>query len=171
MKNSNVGKRIKYYREENNLTQQQLADKIGVTCEMISRYERGINDPYNRINVLAKVLNVDLIELLQKDNNANFPKQIPLFTKIPKNFEFYTENTNYFYTCPDWIFKKDKKSFAVDMDLIKGEDNGIFYISPRTKPKRDCFVLGNRNDCLKIERFENQKDILGVVLSKEVRLF
>ncbi len=171
MKILNVGKRIKHYREENGLTQQQLADKIGVTCEMVSRYERGVNDPYNRINVLAKVLNVDLAELLQKNNNTNFSKEIPLFTKIPKNFEFYIENTNFFYTCPEWIYKKDKKSFAIDIDLVNGEENGVLYVSPRTKPKDDCFVILNKNNYLKLERFQDHKEIIGVLLAKEIRIF
>ena len=40
MKNNYIGENIRTYRARANLTQQQLADKVGVSWEMISRYER-----------------------------------------------------------------------------------------------------------------------------------
>ncbi len=169
MKPSKIGKKIKYYREENKMTQQELADKIGVTYEMVSRYERGVNEPYKKLNIIAKALNVDVSELLQEVNNASISFQIPLFTKIPKSFD--SENTNFFYTCPTWIQEKDRKTFALDMELVEKEENGVYYISPRTKPERNSLVLLKKGNGLKIEGFENQKDVLGIVLGKEIRLF
>ena len=171
MKSSKVGKKIKYYREENKLTQQQLADKIGVTWEMVSKYERGVNEPYNRIEAIAKALNTSISELLQDNNIASFGSQIPLFTKIPKDNKFDFENTTFYYTCPEWILKKDKKAFAIDMSLVEKDSEGVYYISPNTKPERNSLVLLKRGNGFKIEEFKNQKDILGIVLGKEIRLF
>ncbi len=165
----NIGKRIKYYREVNNFTQQDLADKVGITYEMVSRYERGTSQPYRRLKDLAKALNVELSELLQNTDSSGSSSLIPLFTKMPNSF--HIENTHYFYTCPTWIIEKDKKAFAIDMGLINDEEDGVFYVSTKTKPKENSFVLFKKANGLKIEKFENQKNILGVVLGKEIRLF
>ena len=60
-----VGARIKAARESRELTQDQLARKLGVTWVTISRWERGINPPpVNRLRVLAQVLGVSSGDLL-----------------------------------------------------------------------------------------------------------
>ncbi len=171
MKSSKVGRKIKQYREESQLTQQDLADKIGVTWEMISRYERGINEPYNRIEIIAKALNTNISELLQDNNIANFQNNIPLFTKAPKNLDFSRDNTTFYYVCPEWIFQKDKGAFAIDMNLIEKNNDGVYYISPNTKPKEKNLVLINKKNNLTIEKFQKQNEILGTVLSFEKRVF
>lgn len=171
MKRSTVGRKIKYYREERKFTQQELADKIGVTWEMISRYERGVSEPYGRIEAIAKALNTHVGELLQNNNNTNYSNQIPLFTKIPKNFNFDIEKTRYFYTCPLWILKKDRGVFALDMSIVKEEKEGIYYISPNTKPKKDSFILFLKENKLFVGKFQNQKNIIGTVLTIEEKTF
>lgn len=40
-----IGSRIRRYRKENGLTQEQLADKINVTKNRVSNWEQGINRP------------------------------------------------------------------------------------------------------------------------------
>lgn len=40
-----IGKRIRKYREDRNLSQKALADKIGVSNSRISNWEKGINRP------------------------------------------------------------------------------------------------------------------------------
>lgn len=40
-----IGSRIRKYREENNLTQKQLAEKIGVSNSRVSNWEQGLNRP------------------------------------------------------------------------------------------------------------------------------
>ena len=41
----NFGRRLKMARENLNLTQQELADAVGITKSMISAYENGMTDP------------------------------------------------------------------------------------------------------------------------------
>ena len=43
------------YRAENNLTQKELAENIGVKQQVISRFERGLVNP--RIDFVQKILN------------------------------------------------------------------------------------------------------------------
>ena len=52
-----IGRRIRHYRLLRGLTQEELAKKIGVSWEMVSRYENGRSDPTNRIVFIANALN------------------------------------------------------------------------------------------------------------------
>ena len=40
-----IGSRIRKYREENDLSQKQLAEKIGVSNSRVSNWEQGLNRP------------------------------------------------------------------------------------------------------------------------------
>lgn len=178
MKPSKLGKKIKQYREEKKLTQQQLGDSIGVSWEMISKYERGINEPYNRIERIAKALDVEVSDLLVNENKDFGFNRIPLFVTIPKNREFIQENTSYFYTCPLWILEIDKSVFALDASLIEDseKDKGVLYVSTKAEEKLNCFLLKYKEGSLYLSKKENSEqedgfNIIGVVLSKEVRLY
>ena len=59
------GDRIAYLREQNNLTQQQLADKIGVTRASLSHYEKNRREPdYETLQKLADFFEVSVDYLL-----------------------------------------------------------------------------------------------------------
>lgn len=60
-----IGKIIKEKREQKGLTQQLLADKIGVTRDMLAHWERDRNNPRvdNLIN-LADLFNCSLDEMV-----------------------------------------------------------------------------------------------------------
>ncbi len=61
---SHLGERIRKFRKENNLTQQQLADLLGVSRESISMYERGERTPrYEKLIKLAQLSKLSLDEL------------------------------------------------------------------------------------------------------------
>jgi len=60
-----VGKRIKKFRIENNLTQKQFADKIGLNHSIISYIEAGKrNLSPETIKIISKILNVTPSELI-----------------------------------------------------------------------------------------------------------
>ncbi len=46
-------KRLKELREENNLTQEQLANKISTSKQVLSRYEKNQREP--GINIVSKI--------------------------------------------------------------------------------------------------------------------
>lgn len=64
-----VGERIKYLREQAGMTQQELAEKIGVRFPAISKYETGTVDnlPLKKIQALADALGVTGAQLLGWD--------------------------------------------------------------------------------------------------------
>jgi len=64
----NIGKEIKAQRELNNLTQQELADKIGVSCSTIGKYETNDREPNAQMLVnLADIFNITVDELLGRE--------------------------------------------------------------------------------------------------------
>ena len=65
MDQEKIGKFIAELRKEKNMTQEQLAEKMGVTDKSISRWENGKTMPnISIINILANELNCTIQELL-----------------------------------------------------------------------------------------------------------
>ena len=83
-----TGQTIKRLREEKNLTQTQLAEKIGVSCKAVSKWEtsKGLPD-ITLIEPLSQALGVSVMELMSGDTviNKNLSSNM-LFSK--------------FYVCP-----------------------------------------------------------------------
>ena len=61
-------KNRKFYkkiRKDNNLTQKELADKLGVTYQAVSKWENGLNIPdIGIIKEISKIYNIEIDELL-----------------------------------------------------------------------------------------------------------
>ena len=66
MKNIKIllGKRIKEIRTSKNITQEQLAEKIGVEQRNISYIERGLTFPSQYLVKLSEALDVSIAEML-----------------------------------------------------------------------------------------------------------
>lgn len=66
MKNNNFGKFIYELRKENNMTQKELAEKIGVTDKAVSRWENGKNYPDIEImQSISDIFGISVSELLE----------------------------------------------------------------------------------------------------------
>jgi transcriptional regulator with XRE-family HTH domain len=53
------GKRLRYIRRHKDLTQEQLAEAVGISIEFLSNLERGVNAPsFETLEKLATVLEV-----------------------------------------------------------------------------------------------------------------
>ena len=57
------GIRLKTLRQENGLTQKELADLVNVNQSQISRYEQNTMPEYPTLNKIAKVLNIKIEDL------------------------------------------------------------------------------------------------------------
>jgi transcriptional regulator with XRE-family HTH domain len=167
-----IGENIRKYRNRLNLTQDQLADKIGVTWEMISRYERGQSSPMNKLDKISDALGISLGDLISEDKSQSY--EVPLFIRPPKGMNFKKENTTLYYSCPKWLFKIDPEIFAIDLNIIKtGEyrysDTGYVFISPNLEIQDGDLVLIQKDDTLYIKKFEyNTQESLGKVMLEEI---
>ncbi|NLZ24737.1 helix-turn-helix transcriptional regulator [Candidatus Dojkabacteria bacterium] len=178
MKQSYIGENIRIYRERANLTQQELADKVGITWEMISRYERDESMPYKKLENISKALDVSKSQLLEKhtpERYSTMQYKIPLFVKLPKSCKFHPTQTNYFYICPEWILQRDRDCIAIDTSLIINDESpfsrdGVVYVSINIKPEIDDYILIKQNKGLVIDRYKgDNSNVLGKILAQEIR--
>lgn len=72
MQNSKVGNIIRTLRQERNMTQKQLADKMNISDKTVSKWERGLGCPdISLIPELSDLLEVDTQRLLVGDMTPN----------------------------------------------------------------------------------------------------
>ena len=98
MDQEKIGKFIAELRKEKNMTQEQLAEKMGVTDKSISRWENGKTMPdYTLLKDLCNELDININELLSgekiKENdyvNKSEENLIKLRKQIDKRKKFLT---------------------------------------------------------------------------------
>ena len=62
-----LGEVIKNYRTKNKMTQEFVAEAVGVSRQSVSKWEQGITDPStSNLFALAKLFNVSVEELLKE---------------------------------------------------------------------------------------------------------
>ena len=63
----NLKDNLKRLRKEHNLSQEDLAEKLGVSRQSVSKWEQGITDPSTaNLFALAKLFGVSVEELLKE---------------------------------------------------------------------------------------------------------
>lgn len=68
---TSIGKRISVARKSNNMTQMEFADKLNVSFQAVSNWERGISMPdIAKLPDIASLLGLSIDELLGRDSNA-----------------------------------------------------------------------------------------------------
>lgn len=74
-----IGERIKQLRLERNLTQQELADRLGTSKQAIYKYENGVvtNIPLDRLEQLANILSTTTSYLTGWEENNEQNKATP----------------------------------------------------------------------------------------------
>jgi len=178
MKRNYIGENIRIYRERAKLTQQQLADKVGVSWEMISRYERSTSSPLKKIQKITKALGVSESQLLQEhipEGLLQNDLRVSLFTQIPSPARFDPLQTNYYYFCPEWVAKNYENVIAIDGSLVTSQivdvKNSVFFLSTDTPIKTDDYILVRGYDSLELKKYarDSKEDILGKLLAQEIR--
>lgn len=67
-----LGSKITMLREKNNLTQQELAEKLNYTPQAISKWENGTSEPkLDTLRDIANVFGISLSELLADENEKS----------------------------------------------------------------------------------------------------
>jgi transcriptional regulator with XRE-family HTH domain len=167
-----VGENIRKFRKRLKLTQDELADRVGVTWEMVSRYERGQNSPMNKLSSIAEALSVSIGDLVDVGNENVY--QIPLFVRMPKDMIFSKENTQVYYISPTWIIKLDPESFAIDSSLVESSTyisnkGGLLFISSNSDLNINDLIVVIENGKLLIEKYSmKSKKVVGKILMQEI---
>lgn len=72
-----IGKRIARLRKENNMTQVELADKLGISYQAVSNWERGDSMPdISKLSELSQIFNVSIDEILGNERQAKIINDI-----------------------------------------------------------------------------------------------
>ena len=162
MNQEKIGQFIKKIREENKLTQKELADKLGVTFQAVSKWENGKNVPdISILKEMSKMFNVDIDEILdgekkdKKKTNYVYPIGLILILISLLLFGFiYYNNDDYEFktittTCSDFkisgsaAYNKDKATITTKYKKITCT---LYEIYNDTKTKiSNCSTKKNTN--------------------------
>lgn len=98
--NIETANRLLQYRKKMNLSQEELASKIGVSRQAVSKWERAEASPdTDNLILLADIYGVSLDELLkgeketESETQSETPKIIPTATQHTKNQTRFRSNT------------------------------------------------------------------------------
>ena len=162
MDQDKIGAFIKSIRLENNLTQKELADKLGVTYQAVSKWEIGKNIP--DISILKQIsndFNVNIDELLNGEKDINKKKNTKVLSLVVifvlliaiiaviiliknnnNDFEFKTISSK----CTDFritgsaAYNKDKTSIYISNIEFCGEEDKEVY------EQIECKLYENENE-------------------------
>lgn len=117
-----IGKKKTELRKKYNLTQESLAEKIGVTRQTLSNWESNITSPdLNQASLLCKELNININDLIDnnlevnvKDNSNSILKKL-ISKEVILNFDY----DNYYDI--DIEYQGKVKVLSIDDEFIKVE--------------------------------------------------
>ncbi len=171
-----IGKNIRYYRKKRGLTQQVLADKIGVSWEMISRYERGKSLPLKRISKLAEALDVNPAQLVGKRMGVDADliespdiRFVPLFIKLPEKQNFTKENTPFRYLLPQKLSSSTEKIIAFDVSsslqikTVRISKRSIVFVMLDVEVQEDSLIVYILDGTLFVDTNSNLSDDIEIV--------
>ena len=82
-----IGLSIKKLREDNNLTQKELADKLAISFQAVSKWEKGECYPdLSQIVAISELFNYSLDKLLVERKKTELKKQHEIFESIQTDF-------------------------------------------------------------------------------------
>src|SRR5699024_4828490 len=184
-----IGKRIRKYRKDMKLTQDELAKKLNTSKGIISNYETGYRSPrQDDLFLLAEVLNINIDDLFPpREDNKIDTYNIPVVSKISagepihaeENIESYIaipnakENTFGLIVSGDSMDKEFKDGDIVVVekdDIVENGQIGVVHINgynatvKRIKYNNDDIILipeSNNNE--HVPKIFNRNDHIHIV--------
>lgn len=181
MNKERIGKYIKFLRERNNLTQEELAKKVPVTREAVSKWETGRRIPdIETLIILSKIFNVPIESLLsggESDNamvnlykdNINLHKKVGILLLVTiliiitfliyyflnnyNSFKFYNlTGGNDNFILENSVMFVSKEKFFISIPKVSSINNDeINY--------KKVYYLDNKNEMHLV--FEGNSDVLN----------
>lgn len=150
-----MGLRIAKAREEAGLTQDELAERVGVTYQAVSRWELGDTSPRDKsayqliANATKKTVPWILYGVDPEKNDASFPPSVEVGQIVPsvapKNITRFLSGDNTVvegyvrthYPCGGRSFRTLVTDMACFPELVIGD---VVVIDPDAQPRPDDFV-------------------------------
>lgn len=80
MNTINIGEKLKRLREQQGLTQKQLAEKVSISVSNITKYEKGQLEPsIERLISLSEALNTSISNILTNSSNSDTDELLSSF--------------------------------------------------------------------------------------------
>ena len=117
--------RLRQLRHKQNLSQEELADRVGVHANTVSSWENGVIPKMKRLQALAKILGTTATYLLGEDTNPE-----------NKDSDLLATGTNDAIASPSFIHEGD---FIGSGRVLVYEDKGKRYVFPATKENQAWF--------------------------------
>lgn len=130
MNQQKIGAFFKELRNEKNITQEQLAEKLGVSRRTVSRWETGSNMPDLDILVeMADYYDVDLRELIDGERKSEKMNQ-ELEETVLKVADYSNEEKRRMTKIMHWLFIAGVVSFI------------LFFVLLFNEPEEETFIYG-----------------------------
>ena len=175
MDQEKIGNLIKSIRLENNLTQKEFADKLGVTYQAVSKWENGRNLPdINILKLISDEFNVNIDEILsgKKNDNKNRRKIVIPIIIFLIIVIFVIILINIKYSNNDFEFKTISSkcsSFKITGSAAYNKDKTAIYISNVEFCGRDEDVDNTeykKMNCTLYEVYNDTKNLISKCPSK-----
>jgi SOS-response transcriptional repressor LexA len=146
----NLGDRIRIARKRAGLTQEKLAEKIGITYPTMNKYERGHRIPSAELLArIAKILGCDPGWLLSGEGSSIEAQPVPalptpVLNKVPEKFpEHVSEETVEYLSLPD--VPRGAFSFVVKGESMSPaiRDNDYVIFIPKKDIKNGDIIVAN----------------------------
>ena len=123
MDQEKIGKFIAECRKEKKLTQEQLAEKLGVSNRSISRWENGKTMPdISLFEPLCEELNISINELLKGQRLNDKKPNNKIFSEVLLDYSKYIKNKN--------RTRSNSSNNRFAMDKIRKINRSNFFNSP-----------------------------------------
>lgn len=141
MDQNNIGSLIKKVREEKNMTQKDLADKIGVTYQNISQYERGKRAPkFSTLQKIADALDTPVWRFFNESKTYYAEEILPEYIKQMKRHlteeRYMKKEIDNTFSSLNYQGKKRLWEYAKDLGLVPeyaatyADENTMRYTEP-----------------------------------------
>ena len=170
-----IGERIKYYRLAAGLTQQELADKIGVKLAAVSKYELGTVDnlPISRVERIADALGVTGGQIMGWEENDMIDGEnlVPVVAEIAAGFDKQPIRDYEMDRFPvPSVYAKGRRTDELFIIKVRGDSmypmyqEGDHILAVRTPTVEDGEVaILQYEDNATIKRVERVKDGLRLI--------
>lgn len=125
-----IGQRIKYFRQLNNISREDLANKLEISVHTLAKYEQGQREAnYEILLKLCSILNISVHDIFEEQSVSqefykNIVKQLHETSSVKDIVEFMFLHNNFLNTKLDCCISNDKDKeylFHVIADFINNE--------------------------------------------------
>lgn len=152
-----ISSNIKYFRKQKNWTQEQLAERLGVTRSTVTQWETGWSQPrMGKVEELASAFDITVSDLVdenpkprlsgEKKVQATDVTYIPLRGRVHAGAWTEPDVLDEVNVCvPQWLYERDKDIYAVEVEgdcMSRVYPEGcIVIVSPNSQPQNGSVAV------------------------------